>query len=150
MSRRSGNTTKIFLFAKIQQDVGKYFKSCTSYAVTKPTIKKKGLYTPFPTLIRPWESISMDYMFGLPSTKHGNDCVFMIVDRFSEMTILMACKKSIIIEDIAKIFFEWIWVHFGIPQTFISNWDNKFLSTFGLSLWSVLDTKITNSTAFHA
>jgi hypothetical protein len=53
----------------------------------------------------------MDYMSGLPSTKQGNDCVFVVVDRFSNMAILVACKKSIIEEANAKIFFERVWVH---------------------------------------
>jgi hypothetical protein len=48
----------------------------------------------------------MEYMFGLPSTKKGNDCVFVVVDRFSKMAILVACKKSIIVEATTKIFFE--------------------------------------------
>ena len=77
----------------------------------------------------------MDYMSGLPSTKHGNDCIFMVVDRFSKMAILAAYKKSITTEATGKLFFEWVWVHFGIPQSIISGWDNKFLSTFWLILW---------------
>jgi hypothetical protein len=84
----------------------KYIKSCTACAIAKPTIKKQGLYTPLPTPSRPWESISMDYMSGLPSTKHGNDCVFVVVDRFSKMSIMMACKKNITAEATAKLFFE--------------------------------------------
>jgi hypothetical protein len=57
----------------------------------------------------------MDYMPGLPSTKQGNDYVFVVIDRFSKMDILTSCKKNIIVEAIAKLFFEWLWVHFGIP-----------------------------------
>jgi hypothetical protein len=48
----------------------------------------------------------MDYMSGLPSTKWGNDCVFVVVDLFSKMAILVACKKSITAEATAKLFFE--------------------------------------------
>jgi hypothetical protein len=48
----------------------------------------------------------MDYMSGLPSTKRGNDCVFVVVDHFSKMVILVACKKNITAEATAKIFFE--------------------------------------------
>jgi hypothetical protein len=51
--------------------------------------------------------------------------------------------------DTAKLFFERVWVHFGIPQTIISDRDNRFLNTFWSSLWSLLDTKLTKSTAFH-
>ena len=87
---------KYFYWPNLWQDVGKYIRSCTAYAIAKPTIKKQGLYTPLPTPSRPWESISMDYMSGLPSTKHGNDCVFVVIDRFSKMVIMAASKKNII------------------------------------------------------
>jgi hypothetical protein len=91
----------------------------------------------------------VDYMSGLQSTKHGNDCVFVVVDRFSKMAILIACKKNITVEAMAKLFFERVWVNFGFPQTIISDQDSKFLSTFWSSLWSLFDTKLTKSTAFH-
>jgi hypothetical protein len=91
----------------------------------------------------------MDYMLCLPSTKRGNDCVFVVVDCFSKMAILADYKKNIIAEATAKIFFKRVWVHFGIPQTIISNCDNRFLNTFWSSLWSLLDTKLTKSTTFH-
>jgi hypothetical protein len=140
---------KYFYWPNLRQDVGKYIKSCTACTIAKPTIKKQGLYTLLPTPSRPWESISMDYMSGLPSTKHDNDCSFVVVDRFLKMSIMMACKKNITVEAIAKIFFERVWVHFGIPQSIISDRDNRFLSTFWSSLWSMLDTKLTKSTTFH-
>jgi len=48
----------------------------------------------------------MDYMSDLLSTKWGNECVFLVVDHFSKMVILAACKKSIIAEATTKLFFE--------------------------------------------
>jgi hypothetical protein len=91
---------------KLQQEVKKYIRTCTACATAKPTTKKHSLYTPFPTTDRPWESISMDYMSGLPSTKWGNDCVFVVIDLFYKMAILVSCKKSIITKTTAKLFFE--------------------------------------------
>jgi hypothetical protein len=140
---------KHFYWPKLRQDVSKYIRSSTSCAIGNPTVKKQGLYTPLPTPEKPWESISMDYMSGLPSTKKGNDYIFVVVDQFSKMAILTACKKNITTTDTAKIFFKWVWVHFGIPHTIIFDRDNRFLSTFCSSLWSLLDTKITKSNAFH-
>jgi L-arabinose isomerase len=64
------------------------------------------MYTPLPTANIPWESISMDYMSGLPSTKQGNECAFVVVDRFSNMVIMAACKKIIIAKATARILFE--------------------------------------------
>ena len=50
------------------------------------------------------------------------------------------------VKDTTNLFLVHVWVHFGISQIIISNWDSIFLSTFFLSLYSLLDT---NSTAFH-
>jgi hypothetical protein len=121
---------KHFYWLKLQQEISNYIRSCTSCTISKPATKKQGMYTPLPNLDRPWESISMDYMSGLPSTTRGNDCFFVVVDRFSKMAILATCKKSITIEATAKIFFERVWVHFGILQTIVSYRDNQFISTF--------------------
>jgi hypothetical protein len=129
-----GRSSETFYWPKIRQDIGKYIISFTSYGISKPTIKKQGLYTRIPTPKNPWKSISMDYMSSLSSTKQCNDYVFVVVDRFSNMAILTAWKKNITVVDTAKLFFEQVWIHFGIPQTIISDWDNRFLSTFWSSI----------------
>jgi hypothetical protein len=69
-----------FYWSKLQKYVCKYIRSCTAYVISKPTIKKQRLYTPLPTLDRPWDSMSMYYMSILPSTKHGNYFVLIVVD----------------------------------------------------------------------
>jgi hypothetical protein len=97
---------KHFYWMKLRQEVNKYIRSCTACVISKLTTKKQGLYTPLPTPERPWESISMDHMSSLPSTKQGNDCVFVVVDRFSKMAILVACKKNITANATTKLFFE--------------------------------------------
>ena len=75
-----------------------------------PIIKKKGLYTPLPTPKRPMDFVSIDYMPDLPSIKHGNHCMFVVVDRSSKMVISTPCSRSITIEATAKIFFKCVWV----------------------------------------
>jgi hypothetical protein len=91
----------------------------------------------------------MDYMFNLPSNKHGNDYVFVVIDRFSKMEVLAPYKKSITTKAIAKLFFQHVSVHFGIPQTIVSDRDSRFLRNFWSSLWLMMDTKMTKSIAFH-
>lgn len=70
-----------------------------------------------PTPNEPLEAISINYMSSLPSIKRGNDYVFVVTDRFSRMVILIAYKKSITMESISKLFFDWMWVYLGILQT---------------------------------
>lgn len=65
------------------------------------------------------------------------------------MVVLVAYNKSIIVEATTNLFFEGVWVHFGIPHSIILNWDNRFLSKFWLSLWLMLDTKLTKAMTFQ-
>jgi hypothetical protein len=123
-----------FYWMKLRQDVNKSIRSYVACAISKPNIKKQGMYTLLPTSERPWESMLMDYMSGLMSIKRGNNCVFVVVDRFSKMVILATYKKSIKTKATSNIFFKRVWVHFGIPKTIVSDQDNWFLNTFCSSL----------------
>jgi hypothetical protein len=88
-------------------------------------------------------------MLGISSTKRGNDCAFVVFDHFSKMAIMAAYKKSITVEATSNLLFEHVWVHFGIPQTIISDRESQFLSTFRLSLWSLLNSKLTKSISLY-
>lgn len=87
----------------------------------KPSNRKLGLYTPLPIPSRPWESISMDFVEGLPLSREGDDYVYVGVDRFGKMCILTPCKKKITTQQTAHFFFQNIWVHFGIPNSIVSD-----------------------------
>lgn len=94
---------KYFIGRTFNRMLGSTLLSYTSYA-TK--IKKQGLRTPFTTLSQRWEPITMDYMSDVPFTKDGNDCVVMIIEKLSKMTILASYKKSITIGVTTELFFE--------------------------------------------
>jgi hypothetical protein len=54
-------------------------------------------------------------MSGFPSKKHGHNCVFVVINRFSKMTILVAYKNIITYDATTKLLFVHVWVHFGLP-----------------------------------
>ena len=58
-------------------------------AIAKFLNRQQGLYTPLPVPSRPWESISMDYLMGFPTTKHHHDAILVVVDIFSKMAIVI-------------------------------------------------------------
>jgi hypothetical protein len=49
---------------------------------------------PLPVPSRPWESVSMDFVGGLPMSRKGHDYLYVVVDRFRKMCVLMPCKKQ--------------------------------------------------------
>jgi hypothetical protein len=101
--------------------VTKYVKGCVMCSTFNPTNRKFGLYSPFPVLSHPWESISMDFVEILPMSKRGRDYFYVVVDRFNKMCISMPCKKHIATEQNSKLFFQYVWVHFGLPTSIISD-----------------------------
>ena len=85
--------------------VSKYVKCCVMCAISKPSNKKLGLYTPLPVPSRPREIISMDFVGGLPMSRKGHDYLYVVVNRFSKMCILIPCKKQITAEMTTRLFF---------------------------------------------
>jgi hypothetical protein len=91
----------------------------------------------------------MYFMEVLPKTRKGHDYLLVEVDRFNEMCILMPCKNTIKGQEEAKIFFEQVWVQFGIPRSNISDMDTIFLSTFWTTFLEKMDTELKRYTTFH-
>jgi hypothetical protein len=129
--------------------VTKYVKGCVIFSTCNPTNRKLGLYSPLPFPSHPWESISVDFVGGLPKSKRGHDYVYVVVDRLRKMCILIPCKKHIIVEKTANLFFQYVWVHFGLPTSIILDRDTRFLGDFWKILWRMMDTKLKRSTTFH-
>jgi hypothetical protein len=100
--------------------VSKYIKGCVMCATSKPRKRKLGLYTPLPVPSQPWESISMDFVGGLPMSKTSHDYLYVMVEKFNNMCILMPCRKQVTTEHTTLMFFTIVWVHFGLPTSIIS------------------------------
>jgi hypothetical protein len=91
----------------------------------------------------------MDFVGGLPMSKRNHDYLYVVVDRFRKMCILMPCKKQVTAEKTTQMFFQNVWVHFGLPKSIISDQDSRFIGSFWSSLWALVDTKLKKSIAFH-
>jgi hypothetical protein len=47
------------------------------------------------------------------------------------------------------MFFQNVWVHFGLPKSIISDRDSRFIGSFWSILWALMDTKLKKRIAFH-
>jgi hypothetical protein len=143
------NVHRYVYWPKTQEYVAQLIKGCILYCTKKPSNGEKGLYHSLHVPTKHWDIISMDFVGGFPTTRKGCDYLFVVVDRFNKMCILMPCKNTIKGQEVAKMFFEQIWVYFGIPRSTISDRDRKFLNAFWTALWEKIDTKLKRSTTFH-
>ena len=65
----------------------------------------------------------MDFV-GLPLSKRGHDYLYVVVDRFRKMCILMPCKNQVTTEKTTHLLFQNVWVHFGLPISIVSDRDS--------------------------
>jgi hypothetical protein len=140
---------RLCYWPQMKEIVTKYVNGCVMCSTRNPTSRKLGLYSPLHVPSHPWESISMNFVGGLPMPKRGHDYLYVVLDRFNKMCILMPCRKKISVEKTVNIFFQYVWVHFGLPTSIISNQDTRFLGDFWTSMWRMMDTKLKRSIDFH-
>ena len=82
------NLQRYVYWPKMQKKVAGFIRGCMICCTSKYINTKLGLYHPLPIPTPPWESISMDFVGGLPTTKKGHDYLFVVVDRFIKMCVL--------------------------------------------------------------
>jgi len=67
----------------------------------------------------------------------------------SKATIFIPCKEPIGAEEMAALYAQYMFLHFGILMKVISDQDMQFMVTFTKELWKVLDIMQNISTAYH-
>jgi Integrase zinc binding domain len=138
-----------FFWPRMWRDVKHFVRACHVCQTSKGTNTNQGLYNSLPIPFEIWHDISMDFVTGLPQTRKKNDSIMVVVDRFSKMTIFIACKTTVDAPKVAELYFNEVVRHHGLPSTIVSDRDTKFLSKFWMELWKKLKTDLKFSSTFH-
>jgi hypothetical protein len=138
-----------FAWKGLKEDVMKHVKECTTCQENKDEhMHPAGLLQPLPIPEHKWESISMDFITGLPRAQ-GKDCIFMVVDRLTKFAHFFPISTDFSAAQVAELFFREVFRLHGLPKTIISDRDSRFMSTFWQELFRLVGTTLTPSTSYH-
>ncbi|MCO5612738.1 hypothetical protein L7F22_067007 [Adiantum nelumboides] len=140
-----------FYWPTMKGDIQDYVSKCVVCQKMKyDRGKQPGLLQPLPILDSPWESISMDFIFGLPKSIHGNTGIWRIVDKFSRPAHLIPIKKTIKAHQMATLFISQVFKYHGLPTSIVSDRDPRMTSNFWKGLFDNLGTRLNFSSAYHS
>jgi hypothetical protein len=134
----------------LRNDVIEYVTCCPVCQRDKPSNQRPyGLLVPLPIPDRPWASVSMDLITGLPLTIKGHDCIVVWVDRLTKMTHFAPCTTKKTGAELAELFVHNVVRLHGVPVDMVTDRDVRFQSDFWNNIIRMLGTKRAMFTAFH-
>ena len=72
----------------------------------------------------------MDFLMGLPTTRRGNNAIWVIVDRLTKSAHFIPIKDSFSLDQMAMLYVDEIIGRHGVPISIVSDRDPKFTSRF--------------------
>ncbi|KAI3764894.1 hypothetical protein L2E82_14911 [Cichorium intybus] len=134
----------------MKKRIVKYISKCATCAQVKAEHQAPyGNTQPLQIPAGKWEDITMDFIVGLPRTRRGHNCIWVIVDRLTKSAMFLAIKENTELETLAQIYKdEFIRLH-GPPLSIVSDRDPRFTSKLWEALQERMGTKIKMSTAYH-
>ncbi|KAF8823414.1 hypothetical protein HHX47_DHR10000202 [Lentinula edodes] len=134
---------------KVRDFIRDYVTSCTICGRNKPRRHwPYGLLKPLPVPVRPWDSISMDFIEQLPMS-NSYTAILVVVDRSSKQAIFIPTFDTITSGQLAELFVIHVFSKHGVPNRVTSDRGSKFVSAFFQALGKVLSMELHYTSGYH-
>ena len=105
-----------FYWPSLFKDVHTYVLKCHKCQVNRhERLKVGGLLHPLDIPKGKWESISMDFITGLPRTNRGHDSVWVVVDMLTKLVNFIPTRKDVKSHKLARLFIKHLYRLNGVP-----------------------------------
>lgn len=140
---------QLFAWPGMRKCAKNFVASCTVCQQSKTErTKYPGLLQPLPVPAGAWQTVSMDFVEGLPMSGSKN-CVMVVVDKFSKFSHFIALKHPFTDLVVAKEFMQHVYKLHGMPVAIISDRDRVFTSQLWQSLFHLAGVKLQMSSSYH-
>ena len=133
IARTAALLTTSFYWPRMHNDIKQFVSECHSCKVMKSPSVSDALVSPLPVPSACWRIVSLDMIVHLPHTRTGFDCIVVFVDQFSKMVRLIPSFSTLNGPGFAKLFFQHIYPHYGLPLGICSDrgvqWNNQFFQS---------------------
>lgn len=106
------------------------------------------LLQPMPIPNQKLDSISMDFITGLPKVQ-GRDCIFVVVDHLTKYAHFLAISTRCQAAQVAELFFREVFCLHGLPRNIVSDRVSHFLNTFWMDLFRLIGIELSPSMSYH-
>ncbi|KAK8916726.1 hypothetical protein KSP39_PZI022713 [Platanthera zijinensis] len=133
----------------MRRDIQEFVQTCEvcqrqKYETTSPA----GLLTPLEIPHQIWDTVSMDFIDGLPKSQ-GKTVILVVVDKLSKYGHFLALSHPYTAESVATLFVREVVRLHGVPRAIISDRDPTFVGRFWTELFRLQGTSLRFSTAHH-
>ena len=141
---------RTFWWPSLAKDVHKYVQQCFQCQVNKAErVRQPGLMHPLQVPEANWQSISMDFIVGLPRTQRKKNTILVIVDRLSKMAHFVAMQETVEAPQVADLFIQHVFKLHGLPTSIVSDRDVIFTGHFWRHIFNKLKVSLNFSSGDH-
>ena len=149
---------RAFWWPKLREDCRVHCSTCPACSAAKPASRRIGALHSLPIPFRKWSIVGMDYVTINPYGKWKSALVIcdLLTKRIrvfpSQVALddIDAERQKLSAQETARLYFDGIWRHHGLPTRIVSDRDPRFMSAFWQTLWKMLGTHLNVSTAGYA
>lgn len=140
---------KLFCWAKMKMQVKAFVQSCLVCQQAKPErVKYPGLLQPLPTPDEAWQTVTMDFIEGLPTSGTANS-IMVVVDKYTHYAHFIPLHHPFTAAKVAAAYLDHVFKLHSLPKVMISDRDPIFTSRFWQELFKLLGSELNMSLAHH-
>jgi hypothetical protein len=133
----------------IMQDVQKFVAGCqVCFQAKFDRSSYPGKLQPLFVPIETWETISMDFIEGMPKSATAS-CILVVVDKFTKFAHFTPLAHPYTDNSVASLFFQVVYKLHGLPASIISDRDPVLTSSFLQSLFKLSGVTLKMSYSYH-
>lgn len=139
----------LFAWPQLKSSVTGFVQACQVCQQAKAEHSRlPGLLQPLPVPSQSWQSVSMDFIEGLPKSM-GYDVILVVIDRFSKYGHFIPLSHPYTALQVAQVYMSNVYKLHGLPTSIISDRDRVFIARVWQEIFRLSDTQLQMSSSYH-